>query len=140
MPAAGNTFDVLDWNTLSGTFSNLQLPILTGGLTWNTSQLYTTGTLSVVGVVGDYNHNGTVDAADYTIWRDTLGSTTDLRADGNDNGVIDQGDFAVWKSHYGDHAGSGAGSAESSAVPEPATLLLLLMGAATMCLGQRSRP
>ena len=29
-------------------------------------------------VPGDYNDNGIVDAADYTIWRDTLGSTTDL--------------------------------------------------------------
>ena len=35
-----------------------------------------------------------VDAADYTVWRDTLGSTTDLRANGNDTGdsygVIDE--------------------------------------------------
>jgi arabinogalactan endo-1,4-beta-galactosidase len=30
--------------------------------------------------VGDYNRDGVVDAADYTVWRDTLGSTTDLRA------------------------------------------------------------
>ena len=36
--------------------------------------------LSVVAsaVPGDYNGNGVVDAADYTVWRDTLGSTTDL--------------------------------------------------------------
>jgi hypothetical protein len=95
-PAVGNSFDLFDWSTLSGTFANIQLPKLAGGLTWNTSQLYTTGTLSVGGVPGDYNHDGTVDAADYTIWRDTLGSTTDLRADGNGNGVIDQADFGVW--------------------------------------------
>ncbi len=31
------------------------------------------------GPLGDYNHNGTVDAADYVVWRETLGSTTDLR-------------------------------------------------------------
>jgi autotransporter-associated beta strand protein len=140
MPAAGNSFDILDWGSLNGTFSSVQLPALAGGLTWNTSQLYTTGTISVVGLVGDYNRNGTVDAADYTIWRDTLGSTTDLRADGNDNGVIDQADFGVWKAHFGEHAGSGAGSAATSTVPEPATWVLLLMAGAMMYVGQRSRP
>ena len=35
---------------------------------------------------GDYNGNGVVDAADYTVWRDTLGSTTDLRANGDSTG------------------------------------------------------
>ena len=29
----------------------------------------------LVTIVGDYNHNGIVDAADYTVWRDTLGQT-----------------------------------------------------------------
>ena len=48
-PAVGNTFDILDWGTLSGTFSSLQLPSLSGwAVGWDTSQLYTTGTLSVV--------------------------------------------------------------------------------------------
>ena len=27
------------------------------------------------GVDGDYNGNGVVDAADYTVWRDSLGQT-----------------------------------------------------------------
>ena len=44
---------------------------------------------------GDYNNDGTVDAADYVVWRDTLGSTTDLRADGNPNLVIDANDYAL---------------------------------------------
>src|SRR5262249_27317518 len=44
-PSAGNSFDLFDWNSLAGTFSTVQLPALAGGLSWNTSQLYTTGTL-----------------------------------------------------------------------------------------------
>jgi hypothetical protein len=83
---------------------------------------------------GDYNQNGVVDAADYTIWRDTLGSTTDLRADGNGNGVIDQGDFDVWKAHFGEHARPGSGSAAS--VPEPATLVIAVIGAIAL-VGRR---
>ena len=35
---------------------------------------------------GDYNGNSNVDAADFVIWRETLGSTTDLRANGNNAG------------------------------------------------------
>jgi hypothetical protein len=50
---------------------------------------------------GDYNGNDVVDAADYTVWRNTLGSTIDLRADGNGNGVIDQGDYGVWTANFG---------------------------------------
>ena len=43
-------------------------------------ELYTSGVLSVVapGVSGDYNDDGVVDAADYTVWRDHLGSNFDF--------------------------------------------------------------
>jgi hypothetical protein len=129
VPGTGNSFDILDWSTLTGTFSSLQLPALVGGLTWNTSQLYVTGTLSVAGVRGDYNHNGIVDAADYTIWRDSLGSATNLAADGNGNGVIDANDISVWQMHFGEHAGTGADAAVPA--PEPATMLMLLIGIVT---------
>ncbi len=61
------------------------------------------------GVLGDYNGNGAVDAADYTIWRDTLGSTEDFRANGNNEGasedLIDEADYDVWKANYGQAAG-----------------------------------
>jgi len=46
--AAGQVFDILDWKTLSGTFDTVNLPSLSGGLSWDTSQLYTTGELTVV--------------------------------------------------------------------------------------------
>jgi PEP-CTERM motif len=64
------------------------------------------------GPLGDYNHNGVVDAADYVVWRDTLGSTTDFRANGSNDGasmdVIDQADYDVWRNAFGQGAGSGA--------------------------------
>ena len=123
-PVAGNSFDILDWGSLSGAFSSLVLP--GGGLTWDTSQLYTTGTLTVGGLLGDYNHNGIVDAADYTVWRDSLGQDwrQALAADGNDNGMIDAGDFAVWTANFGHILGGGGGSGAGAVatVPEPAAL------------------
>ena len=84
-------------------------------------------------VPGDYNHNGIVDAADYTIWRDTLGQTgMGLSADGNGNGSIDSGDYDLWKANFGNHSGSGAGA--NAAVPEPSTLVLLMFATAGWCL------
>jgi hypothetical protein len=99
-PQAGNSFDILDWGSLSGTFATLNLPCGPGGpgggLTWDTSQLYTNGTLSVGGVVGDYNHDGTVDAADYVVWRKSLGQTgAGLAADGDFNNVVDAADLTA---------------------------------------------
>ena len=49
-PKLGDLFDILDWGTLSGTFSTLQLPALGNNLAWDTSQLYTTGVISVTAV------------------------------------------------------------------------------------------
>jgi hypothetical protein len=93
-------------------------------------------------VPGDYNNNGLVDAADYTIWRDTLGSMSDLRANGDNTGAsagkIDQADFVAWKSNYG-HTTSGAGAGSSAAVPEPASGLLLALGGCLTALGVVSR-
>ena len=67
---------------------------------------------------GDYNSDGIVDAADYAVWRKTLGSTSDMRANGDNTGasmgVIDQADFDFWKANYGNALPGGAGSALSS--------------------------
>ena len=43
-------------------------------------------------ILGDYNHDGVVDAADYTVWRDTYGQsvTENSGADGNGDGMIDR--------------------------------------------------
>jgi hypothetical protein len=140
VPAFGNSFDILDWGSLTGTFSALQLAGLAGGYSWDTSQLYTTGIVSVGGVLGDYNHNGVVDAADYVVWRSMLGQTgAGLAADGNQNGVVDGGDLTVWRSHFGATSGSGAGIGSAAAVPEPSAIALVLVGS-VIFLGRQRKP
>ncbi len=46
-PDAGDTFDILNWGSLTGMFDFLIMPSLMGDLFWDTSSLYTTGELSV---------------------------------------------------------------------------------------------
>lgn len=80
-----------------------------------------------VGVPGDYNGNGTVDAADYVLWRDKSGQTFTLaneKPGATTPGVVDAEDYDYWRSRFGATTGSGVGNA--SAVPEPTIALLLL--------------
>ena len=44
----GDSFDILDAASTSGTFNQIALPLPAVGLTWNTSLLHTTGVISVV--------------------------------------------------------------------------------------------
>jgi hypothetical protein len=92
-----------------------------------------------VPLVGDYNDNGTVDAADYVVWRHTLTQivTPSSGADGNGNGTIDNADYDVWRSHFGKTAGGGAGLVAIAAIPEPGTLVLLIPAAAGCYLRRR---
>jgi hypothetical protein len=71
---------------------------------------------------GDYNHNNAVDAADYVNWRKGLGST------------FNENYYTVWRRNFGQPAGSGAGDIADAAIPEPSTLLLLMLAAAGCCL------
>ncbi|HEX2474327.1 MAG TPA: choice-of-anchor Q domain-containing protein [Lacipirellulaceae bacterium] len=59
---------------------------------------------------GDYNGNRTVDAADYVIWRKTLGSEVNRfqGADGNGNTSVDVDDFNVWRRNFGSMLGGAA--------------------------------
>ena len=96
----------------------------------NGERVTTTGFNLNVAIAGDYNRNGIVDAADYTVWRNTLGSTTNRAADGDGNGTIQQADYTYWKTRYGNTSGSAA--IVSSTVPEPATLAMFIVGMSAM--------
>jgi hypothetical protein len=65
----------------------------------------------IVGLTGDYNGDGKVDAADYVVWRKDPGSF------GGAQGYVD------WAANFGAMAGGGS-SQGTGAVPEPGTLVL----------------
>lgn len=55
-------------------------------------------------IAGDYNRDGEVNHADYTVWAAHVGASNNLglNADGNDDGLIDTADYTVWRDHLGD--------------------------------------
>ena len=122
----GDSFDVLDAAAFVGDFSMVSLPALDPGLMWNLNQLTVDGTLSVT-ISGDYNGDGTVDIADYTVWRDSLGVSTAINAgaDGNGDGMVDAADYLVWTNNFGATL-----PASSAAIPEPSSIALSLLGVA----------
>lgn len=54
-----------------------------------------------VTIPGDYNLDGSVDAADQLICKKSQGSSTDLRADGNHDGRVNQADLDLWRANFG---------------------------------------
>ena len=88
---------------------------------------------SHLAISGDYDGNGTVDAADYVIWRKSSGQavTVGTGADGDGNGTIGAADYTVWRQNLGKsrptyYASPGAGVE----VPEPGVGGLVLILAA----------
>ena len=83
-PALGSVFTILTAGEgVFGQFDNLLLP---AGFQWNVAYNPTNVVLSVVGLglVGDYNADGAVNAADYVLWHNSMGATgSSLPADGN---------------------------------------------------------
>jgi hypothetical protein len=80
-----------------------------------------------VSLPGDYNENGSVDAADYVVWRDDPNRT--------------QAQYDAWRANFGRTKSSGSGSAlvgtRQSNVPELTTLSLLSFAVLTL-FGTRS--
>jgi hypothetical protein len=84
----------------------------------------------VATVPGDFNFDGTVDAADYVEWRNGLGS------------LYSPSHYDIWRSHFGALLGSRSGSGASAeslsaAIPEPACIALSVIGLSMLLLGNR---
>jgi len=79
---------------------------------------------TVFGVPGDFNGDSVVNAADYVLWRDRLGSGTALPNDNSLGTPIDDDHYALWKANFGNSLGSGSVAAT---VPEPGSISLAFL-------------
>jgi PEP-CTERM motif len=116
-PAGLTDFSALRWAT--GTFANFSgMDIGLAGA-------------APPSVSGDYNGNGVVDMADYVLWRKGGPLLNDPTPG------VQAADYDYWRSRFGATTGSGSGLG-SSAVPEPASALLMLLGFAAFACKRRS--
>jgi gluconolactonase len=137
--AAGNLYAavqnaVFAWNPSGQRLFDLSVPQDPTNVTFGDTDgrtLFITAGNSLYGIKlnvpsttpGDYNGDAVVDAADYVVWRNALGSNNPI-ADGNDDGVVNTGDFDLWKANFGvSPAGRSA-----AIVPEASTFGSLLIG------------
>jgi hypothetical protein len=87
-------------------------------------------TLGAGALPGDYNHDGAVTTADYSIWREDY-STANPSGDANQSGNVDAIDYVMWRKNVGSSLPGGPPAAAiAAAVPEPNTGLLSVLAAA----------
>jgi autotransporter-associated beta strand protein len=119
------------WGAVGNSAADFQSPFITG------SGLLQVSTFVIPPLAGDYNQDGTVDAADFVVWRDNLGSGTSLPND--DTAGVGPDDWDRWVANFGQTNGNGAGIL-NAAVPEPESLALIVTVCAILCtLGRRPR-
>ena len=87
---------------------------------------------------GDFNGDWLIDGNDFDLWVSTFANDgspgkEDLRADGNGDGQVTHADYVLWANHV--EVGAAA------LMPEPATAIMLALGAlAAMGVQRRRRP
>jgi len=84
---------------------------------------------------GDFNQDGSVDAADYVVWRKNLDSATSLPND-ESPGFVSAEDYGVWRANFGRTL---AGASALGSVPEPASGIMALWGAIGFVVIRRRR-
>jgi fibronectin-binding autotransporter adhesin len=113
-PQLGDTFPLLfAGDHRSGIFSDENLPALTAGLKWELEYTPNSASLTVAeGSDGDFDGDGDVDGRDFLLWQ--RGNSPDPRSGG---------DLADWQANYG----VGLLASSSTAVPEPAGIMLVAL-------------
>jgi autotransporter-associated beta strand protein len=103
-----------------------------------------TGILTVGPAIlaGDYNSDGTVNAADYVVWKKNIGQPSQTLPNDTTGVIVGQPQYDLWRSNFGSTtAVPGSGAVEiASAIPEPSSVALLTLGfAAFVAFAMRPR-
>lgn len=137
-PQQGDEFALIGYQSPGDVFDQVILPELPGDLEWRVtygpSELIAAVVLAAID--GDFNGDGRVDAADYSVWRDNLGNPDESVLMGAGDGMngVDMGDYQLWSQNYGF---SNVPGEDPVSVPEPHSLLLTLLTLLTLLVAGR---
>lgn len=127
----GSDLTLASWNGAAWLPLEFTFDALTGRLTladWSSPSITLAIVTQAEELVGDFNGDLVVDAADYVVWRKGI-------AVGGANWSYED-----WTKSFGDTSSSGGSAGGSFHVPEPASALMLLLATATFAaLPQASR-
>ncbi|CAK9037481.1 Uncharacterized protein SCF082_LOCUS22179 [Durusdinium trenchii] len=130
--------DNLSDEAVAGTMAGLDLTDITAfqihveaamedsyDVSFNNFRLY-----QATAVPGDYNGDGVVNLADYTVWRNNLGGDAQAAFPDGTRGPMATGpvgtdDYNFWKSAFGANSAAAISLNQSASVPEPSTFWLL---------------
>ncbi|MEX0641455.1 MAG: sialidase family protein [Pirellulales bacterium] len=76
---------------------------------------------------GDFNLDGTVDTADYVVWRMHQNSAISLPNETATAGQVTQEDYEVWRLNFGRESNPAQSANVASVVPEPGAMEMLLL-------------
>jgi hypothetical protein len=120
-PTNGNSWQIITAGGITGSFSSVTPGYTVQQQGNNLLLFFGTPTLA-----GDYNGDGIVSAGDYVTWRRALDSGGSLLNETASIGTVDQADYTVWRANIGAPGAGSSSTAAATAVPEPPTALLLL--------------
>jgi hypothetical protein len=110
----GGFYTLIDYSgAFNGSLSSIAVGSAPTGFTYRLFNDPSNTTINLeVTSPGDFNHDGTVDAADYVVWRKNGGSSAD---------------YDGWRAHFGQTYTPG-NAVTSAAVPEPTGWILACFG------------
>jgi T5SS/PEP-CTERM-associated repeat protein len=129
MPSPSDSFEFLTAASFTGAFDNIMVRTAAGPagmfeLIPTPMGLILSNFQAAIGLTGDFNNDGKVDAADYVAWRNGLGS------------AYTPAHYDNWRANFGRTAGVASGT--HGTIPEPTAPWMFLMGLAA--LGTRRLP
>ena len=131
VPVLNNTFNIITGNSVTGEFDFADVSGMPAGLAFAVEYLPNAVQLQVVNkpfFSADFDNDGDVDGTDFAIWDGAYDLNQLGDADGDND--TDGADLILWQQQFG----SRPGGPPANAVPEPTSLLLLLIACMTCAI------